>query len=134
MKESDSGYHALYNVSFYAESIFNRLLNSTCLYTQTGLPRSAAETLASIREQLRLATYGVAAHVEELQTKSGVKDKIAQHWIAILLAKANEMKKSQAGKSPDDISAELMQWLDKQSKQPFNPLLNIKRALVYQDC
>ncbi|KAF8958957.1 hypothetical protein BDZ97DRAFT_1667763, partial [Flammula alnicola] len=105
MKESDSGYHALYN---------------------TGQPRSATETLASIREQLRLATYGVAAPIEELQTKTGVKDKITQHWIGILITKANDMKRSQVGRSPDEISTELLAWLNTQSKLPFNPLLNVK--------
>ncbi|KAJ7318546.1 hypothetical protein DFH08DRAFT_917520 [Mycena albidolilacea] len=42
---------------------------------------------------IRAACLGVAAAVEQLQTDSGVKDKISVHWIGLLIDKAREIQK-----------------------------------------
>lgn len=47
--------------------------------------------MAVIHEQLRRAALGDKGDVEELKTETGVKDRIAQHWIEILLGKAKVM-------------------------------------------
>ncbi|KAJ6625360.1 hypothetical protein B0H10DRAFT_2174244 [Mycena sp. CBHHK59/15] len=71
--------------------------------------------------QIRLATYGVAAHVDALQTETGTKDKIAQHWIEILIQKSREMQVETPGRLVDDISTELLIWLSNETDQPYNP-------------
>ncbi|TFY61280.1 hypothetical protein EVJ58_g4612 [Rhodofomes roseus] len=52
--------------------------------------RTAVETRAAVIAQLKLAALGVAKDVEDLQTKTGVKDKLAEHWIQILLQRAKQ--------------------------------------------
>ncbi|KAJ6563490.1 hypothetical protein B0H10DRAFT_1929455 [Mycena sp. CBHHK59/15] len=103
-KESLEGYHA-----FYA----------------AGAPRNVDEIKLCVLEQLRLATRGVASHVEVLQTSTGTKDKIAQHWIEILIAKSREMQAADPRQSVDQISEELLVWLGKETDQPYNPLLDL---------
>ncbi|KAJ7354128.1 hypothetical protein DFH08DRAFT_912734 [Mycena albidolilacea] len=66
-RETNEGYHALFS---------------------PGTPRKPEETVAKIKEQIRAACRGVATAVEALQTESGVKDKIATHWIEQLIEKA----------------------------------------------
>ncbi|KAJ6579355.1 hypothetical protein B0H10DRAFT_2198743 [Mycena sp. CBHHK59/15] len=103
-KESPEGYHA-----FYA----------------AGAPRNIDEIKLCVLEQLRLATRGIASHVEALQTSTGTKDKIAQHWIEILIAKSREMQAADPQQSVDQISEELLVWLGKEMDQPYNPLLDL---------
>ncbi|KAK7472847.1 hypothetical protein VKT23_000954 [Stygiomarasmius scandens] len=105
MKETNDGYDAIYN---------------------TGTPRSASETRNSILEQLRLASLGIEACVKEKQTESGTSDKLAQYWIDILLEKSKELKKRFSKRTREDISQELLKWLDTQTKQPYNLLLDAK--------
>jgi hypothetical protein len=78
-----------------------------------------------------LATYRVASHVDALQTSTGTKDKIAQHWIDILIEKSREMQASTPGRSVDEISNELLVWLAKETDQPYNPLLDLPCAFLF---
>ncbi|KAJ7466179.1 hypothetical protein B0H11DRAFT_1733316 [Mycena galericulata] len=103
-KECPDGYHSFY---------------------ETGRPRNVDDIRNCVLEQLRLATYGVAARVEALQTATGTKDKIAQHWIEILILKAREMQTASPGRLVDDISNELLIWLRNETDQPYNPLLDL---------
>jgi len=41
-----------------------------------------------VEEQVQVACLGVAQEVKDLQTKTGVKDAFAQHWIDELISKA----------------------------------------------
>jgi hypothetical protein len=70
--------------------------------------------------------HGVEAPILKLQTATGVKDKVAQYWIDILLAKARQMKADKPGRSGDAIAEELQQWLDDQPGDKVNPLLAIR--------
>ncbi|KAJ6605878.1 hypothetical protein B0H10DRAFT_2178679, partial [Mycena sp. CBHHK59/15] len=103
-KECPNGYHSFY---------------------EAGQPRSVEEIRSCILTQLSLGTYGVAARVEELQTATGTKDKIAQHWIDILIQKSREMQATNPGRLVDDISTELLIWLSNETDQPYNPLLDL---------
>ncbi|KAJ7453824.1 hypothetical protein FB451DRAFT_1050100 [Mycena latifolia] len=103
-KECAEGYHSFY---------------------EPGRPRNVEEIRNCVLEQLRLATYGVASHVEALQTATGTKDKIAQHWIEILITKAREMHSAAPGRSVDEISNELLVWLRNETDEPYNPLLDL---------
>ncbi|KAJ7835357.1 hypothetical protein B0H14DRAFT_3109979 [Mycena olivaceomarginata] len=102
--ESDEGYHAIH----YA-----------------GLPRFAAQTKSVLEEQLRLAMRGVEAPILKLQTKTGVKDKVAQYWIDILLEKARKIKGDSPERDIESIAEELQVWLDEQPGDKVNPLLDI---------
>ncbi|KAJ7862001.1 hypothetical protein B0H14DRAFT_3615236 [Mycena olivaceomarginata] len=70
-RETEEGYHALF---------------------APGKPRTPADTVAKIKEQIRSACLGVASVVENLQTESGVKDKISVHWIELLLDQARKIQ------------------------------------------
>ncbi|KAJ6615575.1 hypothetical protein B0H10DRAFT_2164804 [Mycena sp. CBHHK59/15] len=102
--ESDEGYHAMH----YA-----------------GVPRLAAETKKTLEDQIDLAMYGIEAPITRLQTATGVKDKVAQYWIDILLKKAREMKANNPGHSVESIKEELQGWLSEQPGDKVNPLLDI---------
>ncbi|KAF5352908.1 hypothetical protein D9758_007948 [Tetrapyrgos nigripes] len=70
-KEKEAGYEALYH---------------------PGIPRTSHQTIRSIREQVWEACGGNHESVKELQTSTGVKDKIAQFWIEQLLEHFKEVK------------------------------------------
>ncbi|KAI0697348.1 hypothetical protein BC835DRAFT_1405669 [Cytidiella melzeri] len=70
-KETDEGYEALYH---------------------PGTPRNADDTACVIREQLRVACRGNKDAVQSIQTRTGVKDKLAQFWVEHLLASAREQQ------------------------------------------
>ncbi|KAF8874151.1 hypothetical protein CPB84DRAFT_1690343 [Gymnopilus junonius] len=102
--ESDEGYHSLHF---------------------TGVARSAGETQKCLEKQLKTACYGIEKHVTDIQTETGTKDKITQHWIDILIQKCHEMKSQDPGWTPDSIAEELQKWLKDQPGDKFNPLLSI---------
>ncbi|KAJ7902849.1 hypothetical protein B0H14DRAFT_3079952 [Mycena olivaceomarginata] len=102
--ESDEGYHAMH----YA-----------------GVPRFAVQTKSVLEEQLSLAMRGVEAPILKLQTKTGVKDKVAQYWIDILLEKAWKIKGDSPERNIKSITEELQVWLDEQPGDKVNPLLDI---------
>jgi hypothetical protein len=66
---------------------------------------------------------GYGKPVEKLQTATGTKDKIAQHWIEILLERARQLKTSKPGISTDEIAAELAKWFKEKPGDKINPLL-----------
>ncbi|VDB98021.1 unnamed protein product [Peniophora sp. CBMAI 1063] len=47
-----------------------------------GEPRTPAETIATIKEMYNLAFDGSTTKLKELQAETGVKDRIAEHWLA----------------------------------------------------
>ncbi|KAJ3889502.1 hypothetical protein GG344DRAFT_51437 [Lentinula edodes] len=94
-------------------------------FYECGKPRSVQEIRDCVLEQIRLATYGVSARVEELQTRTGTKDKIAQRWIDILIKEARRQQGENPEKSKEDISEILLLWLASQTDQPYNPLLDV---------
>ncbi|KAJ6456513.1 hypothetical protein C8R45DRAFT_1056469 [Mycena sanguinolenta] len=102
--ESDAGYHAMH----YA-----------------GIPRLAAETKKTLEDQIDLAMYGVEAPISRLQTATGVKDKVAQYWIDILLKKSREIKANNPARTAESIKQELTLWLSQQPGDKVNPLLDI---------
>ncbi|TRM55333.1 hypothetical protein BD626DRAFT_444655 [Schizophyllum amplum] len=102
-------------------------------YHYAGIARSASEIREELRRQLDTAMLGVDATVKQMQTASGTKDKVTQHWIGLLLSKASDMKKADPQRSPDDIVTELRVWLDGQPGDKMNPLLDIAGLDPSQD-
>ncbi|KAJ6631949.1 hypothetical protein B0H10DRAFT_2159551 [Mycena sp. CBHHK59/15] len=102
--ESEDGYHSMH----YA-----------------GIPRLAAETKKTLEDQIKLTMYNIEPPISRLQTATGVKDKVAEYWIDILLQKAQEMKVNSPSRTADSIAEELEAWLVKQLGDKVNPLLDI---------
>lgn len=86
------------------------------------------ETRDEIQKQLDAAAEGVKKSVSDMQTTSGVKDKVAQYWIKRLLGMFSEKKKENPQRSSEDIAAELKAWLSEQPGDKMNPLLDIAGA------
>ena len=83
-----------------------------------------------MQQQLATASTGVKAHVDQLQTASGVKDKVAQFWIEKLISKARYLQSENPIRSQDDISKEVLAWLDTQTDQLYNSLLDVPCMFV----
>ena len=64
----------------------------------------------------------------ELQTKHGVKDKIASYWIEKLLIEARRLKAENRNLSEADISTRCLDWLSTQTSCPMSPLLHVPSA------
>jgi hypothetical protein len=127
-KECPDGYHSFYAVS---PRLTGSVPSLNVSFEQPGQPRNVEDIRSCVLAQIRLATYGVATHVEALQTSTGTKDKIAQHWIDILIQKARETQAASPGRDIDEISNELLIWLSQQTDEPYNPLLDLPCTYDY---
>lgn len=104
-------------------------LSSSYLLTQVsqpGLPRDPEWTIAIIHEQLRRAASGDKGSVEKLKSETGVKDKIAQHWIGVLLEKAKVMMASRCT-NPNTKDARLKGKISKEQRSEIKDA--IRRAI-----
>ncbi|KAJ6528118.1 hypothetical protein B0H19DRAFT_1214630 [Mycena capillaripes] len=113
-RETDEGYHALF---------------------APGKPRTPADTVAKIKEQIRSACLGVASVVENLQTESGVKDKISVHWIELLLDRARKIQQARARQLVkqgiiNEIQEEMFDWVIMQPPERYEKLDEQTRILV----
>ncbi|KAJ7823351.1 hypothetical protein B0H14DRAFT_2598002 [Mycena olivaceomarginata] len=79
-----------------------------------GITRNAAEIRETLDKQLQHAMHGDAKAVGDLQRDTGTKDKITQHWIEQLLARAKDLKAERRTRTPTEIAAELQKWFDDQ--------------------
>lgn len=68
---------------------------------------NAQEIPNEIQRQIRQAMYGIDKSVSDMQTALGIKDKVAQHWIEQLLAKAKELKRAQPDQPLESVVEEL---------------------------
>ncbi|EIW73880.1 hypothetical protein CONPUDRAFT_25752, partial [Coniophora puteana RWD-64-598 SS2] len=100
---TDSGYHALHFA---------------------GEPRTAEYTRSILLRQIHLAMYGVEKPIKDLQTATGVKDKIAQHWIDTLLEKSRHLS-STTNLTHEQIYEQISAWFYEQPGQWMNPLLSV---------
>ncbi|KAH6905394.1 hypothetical protein BKA70DRAFT_1387014 [Coprinopsis sp. MPI-PUGE-AT-0042] len=109
--ESDEGYHTLF---------------------KSGDLRSVSYVKDQLRKQLETAATGVGSHVTNLQTDTGVKDKITEHWIAILIEKARAMREEKE-MTPEEVKPLIIKWLDEQPEDKMNPLLSFEGLDPTQD-
>lgn len=79
-----------------------------------------------INEQLECACLGVASHVSDLQTTSGVKDGLAQFWIDNLITRARDMQAAQPRRDHTDIQKELICWVRENEDKIMNPSLTLR--------
>ena len=103
------------------------------------------ETVQIIKQQIYLACEGVACRVSELQTETGVKDRMAQYWIDRALERSSELMRKRIHESatqdprlrgklkPDEqkqikemilseISSEVYRWVIEQPPERYNKL------------
>ena len=104
----------------------------TCV--QPGELRSSSETLHEVERQLDTACTGVAAHVAEMQTATGVKDAYTQYWIEHLIDRARRMKAENRSRSPESIQAELQAWVAEHRDDILNPFLTMKGTSPVRSC
>ncbi len=78
-----------------------------------------------MEQQVRIACSGIAQNVQNLQTKTGVKDGYTQYWIDCLIERARSLRKAQPGRSVDDIQAELLTWVEEHKNEIYNPFLKL---------
>ncbi|KAJ7259067.1 hypothetical protein C8J57DRAFT_1515776 [Mycena rebaudengoi] len=93
---------------------------------EPGVPRTKENTLTELKKQVELACGGVAKRVQELQTKTGVKDVYTQYWIEVILARAAEMRREDADVSDAIIKSELLQWARANEEKLYSPFLTMK--------
>ncbi|KAF8883784.1 hypothetical protein CPB85DRAFT_1493392 [Mucidula mucida] len=84
----------------------------------SGTPRSKDGIICELEKQLHLACSGVAQHVKDSQSATGIKDAYAQHWIQDLISRFHATKSDPKNtKTPEEIKADLIQWvMDNQDK------------------
>ncbi|KAJ7229581.1 hypothetical protein B0H12DRAFT_1029956 [Mycena haematopus] len=90
-----------------------------------GALRSAEQIRENLQRQFRLAMRGDSKGVENLQRATGTKDKIAQHWIELLVSKFRELKAADGRQTVDAIASDVLQWFSEQPGDKMNPLLDI---------
>ncbi|KAJ7310818.1 hypothetical protein DFH08DRAFT_918219 [Mycena albidolilacea] len=98
-KRTDAGFHSMFDAR---------------------VPRSAAETLTELHEQVELACLGVKAAVEARQTDTGVKDSYTNHWINDLLRRSCELKKADPNLDSAQIVQQLKDWVKQNRNPPHN--------------
>ena len=101
------------------------------MFCQEGTPRNKEDVRATVKQQLRLACLGVASHVDEKQTDTGIKESYAQFWIQKILADAERLKNEVRDQNPRklvrdirmDVSRDLLKWVEERSDELVNPFL-----------
>ncbi|KAJ7693871.1 hypothetical protein B0H17DRAFT_1132256 [Mycena rosella] len=104
-KATNNGYHAIF---------------------EAGEPRTKEHIIAELEKQVKLACSGVAKHVKDSQTETGVKDTYTQFWIEQLISRFKEMKKDEPNRSATEIQAELVQWTLDNRDKIYSPFLKMK--------
>ncbi|KAF9526609.1 hypothetical protein CPB83DRAFT_937649 [Crepidotus variabilis] len=95
--------------------------------------RSAKQNLECVEAQLKKACLGIASHVSELQTNTGIKDAFTQHWIEDLIARARAQQKLEPHRSNKAIQADLMIWVKEHRSAILNPFLTMKGTDIALD-
>ncbi|KAJ7479923.1 hypothetical protein FB451DRAFT_1172006 [Mycena latifolia] len=104
-KATDEGYHALF---------------------EAGIPCMKERIITELENQVKLACSGVASHVKDSQTQTGVKDVYTQFWIDGLISRFKQMKQEEPDRSERDIQAELVQWTLDNRENIYSAFLTMK--------
>ncbi|KAJ7580890.1 hypothetical protein C8J56DRAFT_896239 [Mycena floridula] len=91
-----------------------------------GEAQDKAMILHLIKTQLRLAYQGIAGLVKTAQTDSGINDTFTQYWIEDILTQFKAMNKAGTNHTQEDITAELLKWVNDNHDKIFSPFLNLK--------
>ncbi|KAJ7433258.1 hypothetical protein B0H11DRAFT_2376311 [Mycena galericulata] len=121
-KATNEGYHTLFEVFIYYYSEFSALKRAH----QAGVPRTKEKILEELEKQVQLACSGVAKHVKDSQTETGVKDVYTQFWIDELISRFKEMRKDHPNRSAQEVQEELIQWTVDNRDKIYSPFLTMK--------
>ncbi|KDQ56511.1 hypothetical protein JAAARDRAFT_194521 [Jaapia argillacea MUCL 33604] len=92
---------------------------------EVGTPWTVEKTWANITMQLHLASFGVEKPISDLQMETGIKDKVASHWIEKLLERARSLKSSNLAMTADEVLKQCVEWLATVTDEPYSCLLNV---------
>lgn len=73
-----------------------------------------------------MACTGVAKHVKDLQTDTGIKDVYTQYWIDDLIARFKGFKKEDPNRSDQEIKEELIEWTVENRDKIYSGFLTMK--------
>ncbi|KAJ7691414.1 hypothetical protein B0H17DRAFT_867957, partial [Mycena rosella] len=104
-KATNEGYHAIF---------------------EAGEPRTKEYILEELEKQVKLGCSGVAKHVKNSQTETGVKDAYTQFWIDDLISRFKQMKKDEPNRPAEQIQAELIEWTIANRDKIYGPFLTTK--------
>ncbi|KAJ7474552.1 hypothetical protein B0H11DRAFT_2428920, partial [Mycena galericulata] len=93
---------------------------------EAGVPRTKEKILEELEKQVQLACSGVAKHVKDSQTETGVKDVYTQFWIDELISRFKEMRKDHPNRSAQEVQEELIQWTVDNRDKIYSPFLTMK--------
>lgn len=82
--------------------------------------------MAEVDKQFAATCFGTASAVNTLQTNSGIKDAFTQPWIDVLIARARELRRREPNRTPEEIQAELLKWVDEKKAMILNPFLTLE--------
>ena len=82
-----------------------------------------------MKAQVNIACLGIAQHVKDLQTATGIKDAYTQYWIDDLIKRARTMQENEPNRSSASIQAELFEWAEKNRDQIYSGFLTLKGLL-----
>ncbi|KAJ6619620.1 hypothetical protein B0H10DRAFT_1946670 [Mycena sp. CBHHK59/15] len=111
-KATDEGYHALF---------------------EPGIPRTKEKIILELEKQVKIACTGVASHVKDAQTQTGVKDVYTEFWIDDLISRFKQMKQADPNRSEQHIQAELVQWVHDNQDNIYSAFLTTKGACLHPD-
>lgn len=120
-RESNEGYDALHEV---CHGWLYWIMNIVDRVSQPGPARSIPQTLQEIKKQLSKVAQGRLKPVTDMQTETGVKDRVTQVWISRLISKAKCLKKENPSWSELKVQQAVQAWLDERSSEPWSPLLS----------
>lgn len=92
---------------------------------QASAARSAQGIFSDVKSQVEQACLGVAQHVQNQQTASGIKDAHTQSWIDELIDRARTLRKRYPERTSADIQAELLTWVNEHQSEIYNPFLTL---------
>ncbi|KAJ7657132.1 hypothetical protein B0H17DRAFT_1263286 [Mycena rosella] len=104
-KAMNEGYHAIFEASE---------------------PRTKEYILKELEKQVKLGCSGVAKHVKDSQTETGVKDAYTQFWIDDWISRFKQMKKDEPNRPAEQIQAELVEWTIENREKNYGPFLTMK--------
>ena len=81
-----------------------------------------------LQEQVSLACRGVRAPIEALQTSTGIKDILTQHWIEELLTRFRRMKEEDL--PPPEIQRRLEDWVKENESRIYNEHLTTRGTVT----
>jgi len=77
-----------------------------------------------------MACLGIAQHVKDRQTATGIKDAYTQYWIDDLIKRARTMQENEPNRSSASIQAELFEWAEENQDRIYSGFLTLKGSYI----